>query len=401
MSSHIDSDTNGARTPSITSAIDIDDADSTPQVEASTNAGLELDSDEDETGPQPPIEMAEAASGAFESEKVELERIDDVGPDPPSVCEPAQVCGIAKKEKKVQAKVSEEEEEPIVASTGGDISSNNIIAEGGRESSHNDREEENACNVNVSTDLSRTNSANINPSSDQGIPELEAYLVEERELVIAEPALPWWKQRRSRLFLGAVIIVVAALAISFGVLLSTDRTVTEIVGVTEIVEVDEMSPSPSSSIAPSSSSAPSSSPTSCVDTIYSTMQKIVLPPDYGIPEVAVDGINMIIVAADRSSVLHIMFYTLNADGEWVKTGEFQEKIIFDKFDWDYSAGISAHTALVGIVDQRDIPREQYIDNGTVLAYHQNDFGFWEETEYPFIHSTTYAEFGQNIDIDGT
>lgn len=154
--------------------------------------------------------MAEAALGAVESEQVELERIDDAGPDLPFVYESAQADGIAKKEEKVQAKVSDGEE-PNVESTGGDIGSNNIVEEGGRESLHNNSEEENASNVvNLSNDLNQIKNANINPSSDQGIPELEAYLVEKRELVIAEPALPWWKQRRSRLFLGAVIIVVTA-----------------------------------------------------------------------------------------------------------------------------------------------------------------------------------------------
>lgn len=57
--------------------------------------------------------------------------------------------------------------------------------------------------------------------------------------------------------------------------------------------------------------------------------------------------------------------------------------------------------MVGVIDfdEREGPQDKYIDDGVVLAYHQNDFGFWEQTEYPFIHSTTYVEFGQNIDID--
>ena len=63
--------------------------------------------------------------------------------------------------------------------------------------------------------------------------------------------------------------------------------------------------------------------------------------------------------------------------------------------------LSGKIALVGVIDfdEREGPQDKYIDDGVVLAYHQNDFGFWEQTEYPFIHSTTYVEFGQNIDID--
>ena len=59
------------------------------------------------------------------------------------------------------------------------------------------------------------------------LPVLKAYIVEEeseQDVVIAtqlEPILPWWKQRRTKLLLGAVFVVVAVLAIALGVSLSS------------------------------------------------------------------------------------------------------------------------------------------------------------------------------------
>ena len=62
------------------------------------------------------------------------------------------------------------------------------------------------------------------------LPVLEAYIVEEesdQEIVIAtqlEPTLPWWKQRRTKLLLGTVLVVFAAMAIALGVSISSSSS---------------------------------------------------------------------------------------------------------------------------------------------------------------------------------
>ena len=53
----------------------------------------------------------------------------------------------------------------------------------------------------------------------------EAFLVEDGyddngEVYIATPTLPWWKQKRTRILIGLVIVLVGALAIALGISLS-------------------------------------------------------------------------------------------------------------------------------------------------------------------------------------
>ena len=67
--------------------------------------------------------------------------------------------------------------------------------------------------------------------------------MEERDeaVIIAthpEPALPWWKLKRTKLLLGAVFIIVAAFVIALGAALSSNEPVTNL-EVTEIVVVNK------------------------------------------------------------------------------------------------------------------------------------------------------------------
>ena len=141
--------------------------------------------------------------------------------------------------------------------------------------------------------------ANIRQSTDQRMPSIHAYRVEEGDVVIATPTLPWWKQRKTKLFLGTVLLVLAAMAIALGVAFSsrTDSDSNSTVVVTvdssnspSVSAIPSASPAVQSSTPPSSSLSPSSSPTSCGDIIVSGRQTIDLglgdPQDLS---VAVDG----------------------------------------------------------------------------------------------------------------
>jgi len=135
-------------------------------------------------------------------------------------------------------------------------------------------------------------------TNQEGLPEVEAYLVEEveEEVYIATPTLPWWKQKRARILLGVVLLLLGAMAIALGVLLSRPSSTTVNMIVNSTI-------APSVSLAPSSSSAPSSSPTECVNKIISNVQDIDLQKDLQIDEprnikVSIDGRNMVVVARD-------------------------------------------------------------------------------------------------------
>jgi len=59
-------------------------------------------------------------------------------------------------------------------------------------------------------------------NSDIAIHIPDAYVVEdvEEEVFIATPTLPWWKQRRTKIFISVVIVLVGALVVALGVSLS-------------------------------------------------------------------------------------------------------------------------------------------------------------------------------------
>ena len=242
-------------------------------------------------------------------------------------------------------------------------------------------------------------------ANQEGLPEIEAYLVEdvEEEVFIATPTLPWWKQRRTKILLGAVLLTVSTLAIALGVLLSrpSSTTVNMIVNSTT---------APSVSSAPTSSLAPSSSPTECVNKIISNKQDIDLKSHLLIDsprdtKVAVDGRNMVVVALDGKyyndvdeydGPAFVTFYTLDNNDEWQRV---QTPIRADGVASNlsgrvmYSVDLSGSIAFVGLPFAND-------GTGAVLVYEQNDFGEWERVDDPFVHSTntTQDSFGYEVDI---
>jgi len=225
---------------------------------------------------------------------------------------------------------------------------------------------------------------------------------EEVEVYMATPTLPWWKQRRTKILLGVVLVIVSTLAIVLGIELSKDDTV-----VNNIVDNTN---APSLSLAPSLSMAPSSSPTECVNKIISNRQEIDLIKDLQIndplrPKVATDRRNMVVVALDRKycnsisscsqyyGPAFITFYLLDDDDEWQRV---QSPIRVDGAGGGLSVAISGSTAFVGFPNAND-------GAGDVLEYNQNDFVEWERVDDPFVHTsnnTTKKSFGSIVDVDG-
>jgi len=257
-------------------------------------------------------------------------------------------------------------------------------------------------------------------STNQGLPEVEAYLVEDIEeedveVYIATPTLPWWKQRRTKILLGVVLAIVATLSIVLGIELSKDDgQVTVVNNVTNMIV--NVTDSPSISLAPSSSSAPSSSPTECVNKIISNRQEIDLKEHLLIDnphdaKIAVDGQNMVVVALDGKYYLeirdeggrvndikydgpaYITFYTLNNNNdEWQRE---QAPFRVDNVGYGSTVAMSGDTAFIGFGRANNY-------TGDVLNYEQDRFGEWVRMDDPFVHTanTTQKSFGMAVDIDG-
>jgi len=212
--------------------------------------------------------------------------------------------------------------------------------------------------------------------STQLIPE--AFLVEERdeEVFIATPTLPWWKQKKTRLLLFAVFVIVVPLAISLGIILSRDN------------EQPTLEPTPYPTSPPSVSLVPSSSPSTCSYTISENMQPIDFQLDKPYePKVAVDGNNMVVVVDDeRSTTTYVIFYSLaEGDGKWVIKNAFRMGAY--STGWN-SVALAGKTALVGLA------------NDSILSvYDLNEFGFWEPVETPFVGAKDRYFFGWTVGVD--
>ena len=230
-----------------------------------------------------------------------------------------------------------------------------------------------------------------------GIHIPEAFLVEDSddgEVVIAIPTLPWWKQRKTKIFLGVIIVIVVVFSIALGVSLSQSNPSTT-------VFLNGTS-TPSVSIAPSTSVAPSSSPSECVDKIISNTQEIDLSNDIQVNDpqnttVSIDGRNMVVLARDAKysnadgryeGPAYITFYRLDNNDEWQRV---QSPIRVDNTR-SYSVGLSGSTAFVGILSDSDT---------RVHVYEQNKFGEWDRVYDPFFHYETpgFLE-GWEVEIDG-
>jgi len=244
---------------------------------------------------------------------------------------------------------------------------------------------------------------------------LEAYAVDDDiyGATPLEPILPWWKQRRTKILLGVVLVIVSTLAIVIGVELSNDDgPVTVVNNVTNVIV--NVTDSPSISLAPSTSSAPSSSPTECVNKIISNSQEIDLVGDD--PKVAVDGRNMIVASlvgryyntSQKLGVTYsdgyegpvfVTFYSSDEiDDKWRRV---QSPLRVDGISSLYSVAISDTTALLGLAYANNDKVE------TVIMYEQDRFGDWvrvdefgQTLQCSFFQLTSATcSFGYSVDID--
>jgi len=99
-------------------------------------------------------------------------------------------------------------------------------------------------------------------AEDTAIHIPEAFLVEDidEEVFIATPTLPWWKQRRTKIFFGVVLAIVGALAIALGVSLSSQSNDLGSESTNSTILFVNITSPPTISTAPSLSLAPSTSP---------------------------------------------------------------------------------------------------------------------------------------------
>ena len=217
----------------------------------------------------------------------------------------------------------------------------------------------------------------------------EAFLVEARDetIYLATPILSrrekirlWWqKQNQVTILLTAMFIVVSALSISLGVVISRGTATTTFVSYAT-------PPSPSISM------APSSSPTECIVQIYKNEQQLdlkkgLLDEDPHRPKVAVDGNNMVVSVRDGSSkaLFIVLFYTLKND-EWELS---QLPFRVNNVGNSREVAISGTTAIVGY---------PYADK-VVLVYEQNQFGEWKEMNNAFAYEGE-GYLGYLVDIEG-
>jgi len=246
---------------------------------------------------------------------------------------------------------------------------------------------------------------------------LEAYAVDDDiyGATPLEPTLPWWKQKRTRILLGMVLVIVSTLAIVLGIELSKDDQVTLVNNVTNVIV--NVTSAPSVSVAPSLSSAPSSSPTECVNKIISSSQEIdLVGDDPRDPKVAVDGRNMIVASLDGryyntsqqlgvtysdgyEGPVFVTFYSSDEiDDKWRRV---QSPLRVDGISSLYSVAISDTTALLGLAYANNDKVE------TAIMYEQDRFGDWvrvdefgQTLQCSFFQlSSTNCFFGYSVDID--
>ena len=220
-----------------------------------------------------------------------------------------------------------------------------------------------------------------NESADSPIHVLEAFLVEETgsdDIVIAtvlKPPRSWWRQRRVQFLLAIVGIVV----MGFAIYIWDSRKKARLQASLE-------------SFPPTT--FPSSSPTTCAHTI--TKQKITLTHDNIIahaPNIAVDGMSMIIVVRDGASIdgrpIYAQFYSL-VDEVW------QNVMNVDLVDvgYYYSVSISGNTVFIGLPEAEG-------GVGTVFVYEKIG-AEWESVNDPFRYITDsyYTGIGSHVAIKG-
>ena len=214
----------------------------------------------------------------------------------------------------------------------------------------------------------------------------EAYLVDDGSVVIATPKVPWWKQRRTKILLGFVLIlIVTVLAVSLKITLAPERTVTQFV-TTTVSPTNSLVPSLLPSSAPSFSQMPSLAPSKCSKKVISNMKQIeLLSSDVTGLNTAIDGDNLVIAWVKLSFVnfgsLYIAFYSRSpGSNDWISSGYMVEPNIgwVDSVD----VSLSENKALVGVASMN-----------TVYAFVLSNTGLWVEVPFPPTFQGLNENFG--------
>ena len=304
-----------------------------------------------------------------------LEIIEDAdGPDPP-----------VSFEQSITAKVNQNDQDRSSIFDCGDESisypSRNDIEEGALQNVHRERYNEETMHAIGSATRNHTalrslpieeavNLAEVERhvvDAQESLPNItEAYLVDDGSVVIAKPKVPWWKQRRTKVLLGLVLIlIVTVLATSLKFALAPERT---------------LAPSLQPSSAPSFSQMPSLAPSKCSEKVITNMRQIdlirqidLLLSDRSDMKIAIDGDNLVI-AWIKSRSLYIAFYSRSSgSNDWVSTGYSIEPNIYVSriLDVDVDAVLSGNKALVGVASMN-----------TVYAFVLSNTGLWVEVPFP-------------------
>ena len=348
--------------------------------------------DEDDTGPDhhPTAMFDDGKHKMVGSKKIEIEDDDDECPVPFNSADFEDGDLIAKKNKAKQLPTARMDEECIRAPRWEEIEEerpefattrirnsfaarvNSYLSSSGGESSQN-------------------NTLHNMPTADQGVRITEAYLVEETsddgEVVIATPALPWWKIKRVYLLPCTVFIIMAAVAIAVGVSQSGDKAVAAVMVPT--------------TYAPSTSLAPSSPPSECVDKIITNAQELPIKEHFQTDirnlKVAMDKENMIIVAQAQdgsSDLVIVMFYELRSNG-WERS---DAHVVDDLIGtYPYEVAISGKTAFIGFPESNN-------NMGKLYHYEKNQFDEWQRIERAFTDwdettTTSDCSWGLGVEID--
>ena len=157
----------------------------------------------------------------------------------------------------------------------------------------------------------------------------EAYLVDDGSVVIAKPKVPWWKQRRTRILLGFVIILtVTVVATSLKFTLAPDPPERTVIITSTVSPTNSLVPSFQPSSAPSFSQVPSMAPSACSKKVITNMRQIeLLSMDPNNMKAAIDGDNLVIAwqqfvggsqdrVFDRGSFYFAFYSRSRAGNDW-------------------------------------------------------------------------------------
>ncbi|EJK57768.1 hypothetical protein THAOC_22158, partial [Thalassiosira oceanica] len=185
----------------------------------------------------------------------------------------------------------------------------------------------------------------------------EAYTVPDETVYEATPTLPWFKQRRTKLLVAAILALLAVLAVSMPVAF-TREPVLPMNEPTLVLKTNEptFSPAPSASSTslPSISSAPS---LSCESKVLATKKKFNLlqrPDDIKDIKVSMDGVDAAVVWHNGKprARLYVYFFQLSERRrDWGLVTPFQEDMTTAIGKDDFDVSLSGNVAVVGVFPQ--------------------------------------------------